>query len=93
MTNKEEAIIRNEIKSCLGSNNVSSLKDFIEAELDGLIEDIYGQDETDGTEFSSDYLVQIDEVLRNGPPFSDEQMEKIVDIIVPIIVTHDLAGK
>ncbi|ASG09283.1 hypothetical protein DUG83_24335 [Vibrio parahaemolyticus] len=93
MTNQEEVRIRNEIKSCLGRNNVSSLKDFIEAELDGLIEDIYGQDETDDTEFSSDYLVQIDKVLRNGPPFSDEQMEEIVDIIVPIIVTHDLAGK
>ncbi|USH04848.1 hypothetical protein K6Q96_24415 [Grimontia kaedaensis] len=93
MTSQEEKRIRDEIKSCLESNNISSLKDFIEAELDGLIDDIYGKDETVDTQFSSDYLTQIDHVLRNGPPFSEEEMEEIVDIIIPIIVTHDLKGR
>lgn len=91
MTNQEEKRVKSEIRTCLNSNNIDSLKDFIEAELDGLIDEIYGTDETEGKEFSSEYLAQIDKVLRNGPPFSEKEIAEVVDVILPLIFTHDLA--
>jgi len=80
-------------KRLIEDGNVASFLDSVEADVDFLIDRLYGEGDSDNKENTSDYMRQIESVINNGPPYTDEQLNNIKNIIVPITFAYDFLGE
>jgi hypothetical protein len=78
--------IKKEIVSILETGRVYYLLDYIENVLDSLIDEI----SVPGLTSSGEYLLKIENILNTDPPFTKEQKEEVIKIILPVFMQHNL---